>query len=74
MIPQFLIDDWRQDHPWPYDYQVEQDMILSRALIELYQQPQIFRSLVFRGGTALNKVYLKPAMRYSMEIASLPSQ
>jgi len=68
MIPQYLIDDWRQDHHWPYDYQVEQDIIISRALIEMYQQPKVAESLVFRGGTALNKVYLNPAMRYSEDI------
>ncbi|MEN8236827.1 MAG: nucleotidyl transferase AbiEii/AbiGii toxin family protein [Pseudomonadota bacterium] len=41
---------------------------LSRALIELYQHPVIQNSLAFRGGTALNKLFVKPAARYSEDL------
>lgn len=47
---------------------VEQDLIISRALIDLYNDQQIADSLVFRGGTALNKLFIKPASRYSEDI------
>lgn len=54
--------------PWIRDYQVEQDLIISRALINLYENPKIKDNLVFRGGTALNKLYIKPPARYSEDI------
>jgi predicted nucleotidyltransferase component of viral defense system len=47
---------------------IEQDLILSRALIDLYNSPIIANSLAFRGGTALNKLFLKPSARYSEDI------
>ncbi len=68
MIPEYCITEWRQHAPWSEDYQVEQDLILSRILIELYQNKHIIDSLVFRGGTALNKLYIKPPVRYSEDL------
>ncbi len=47
---------------------VEQDLVISRALVCLYNDPTIKDSLVFRGGTALNKLFIKPASRYSEDI------
>lgn len=34
----------------------------------MYQQQKVAESLVFRGGKALNKIYLNPALRYSEDI------
>ncbi len=68
MIPEFCLTEWRQEVPWVEDYQVEQDLIISRALINLYENPKIRNTLVFRGGTALHKLYIKPAARYSEDI------
>lgn len=68
MIEKFYLDEWRQQAPWVYLAQVEQDLIISRALIDLYRQPKIYETLVFRGGTALNKIYFKPPARYSEDI------
>ncbi|OGT38340.1 MAG: hypothetical protein A3F11_05810 [Gammaproteobacteria bacterium RIFCSPHIGHO2_12_FULL_37_14] len=68
MIPDFCLTEWRQQVPWVEDYQVEQDLIISRALISLYERPKIKNSLVFRGGTALHKLYIKPPARYSEDI------
>lgn len=68
MIPEFCLTEWRQQTPWVDDYQIEQDLIISRALINLYEQPKIRDNLVFRGGTALNKIYVQPAARYSENI------
>lgn len=48
--------------------QVEQDLIISRALVSLYERQDICDRLVFRGGTALNKIYFNPAARYSEDI------
>lgn len=68
MIPAYCLAEWRQQVPWVEDYQVEQDLIISRALISLYENAEIRRTLVFRGGTALYKIYIKPAARYSEDI------
>ena len=48
--------------------QVEQDLVVSRALVEMFSHPVLARSLAFRGGTALYKLYLTPAARYSEDI------
>lgn len=68
MIPFNSITEWRQHAPWIDDRQVEQDLVISRALIALYQQPKILDCLAFRGGTALNKLFIHPASRYSEDI------
>jgi predicted nucleotidyltransferase component of viral defense system len=68
MIPEYCLTEWRQQVPWVSDYQVEQDLIISRALVSLYENPKIKDNLVFRGGTALHKLYIKPAARYSEDI------
>ena len=68
MIETFYLDEWRQQRPWPRLLQVEQDLLISRVLVELYQCPKIRETLVFRGGTALNKLYFNPPMRYSEDI------
>lgn len=68
MIPINFIQQWREKAPWTYQSQIEQDLVLSRALISLYQQPIIQEALAFRGGTALNKLFYKPPMRYSEDL------
>jgi len=37
---------------------VEQDLLLSRVLIEMYQDDFLRDELVFRGGTCLHKLHL----------------
>ena len=68
MIPKAFITHWRQHAPWISDLQVEQDLIICRALIELYSSKLISETLVFRGGTALYKLYSTPSPRYSEDI------
>ena len=68
MIPKAHITAWRARAPWLADAQVEQDLIISRAIVELFRVPEIASSLVFRGGTALYKLYLDPPARYSEDI------
>ncbi len=67
MIPLDYITAWRVNAPWPQLSQVEQDLIICRALVELYNHPVIAKNLAFRGGTALFKLHLLPA-RYSEDI------
>lgn len=68
MIPENFIEKWRENAKWQTPAQVEQDLVISRALIDLYNNPHVQEALVFRGGTALNKLFLKPAARYSEDI------
>jgi predicted nucleotidyltransferase component of viral defense system len=67
MIPLDYITSWRVNAPWPQLSQIEQDLIICRALVELYNHPVIAKNLAFRGGTALFKLHLLPA-RYSEDI------
>jgi predicted nucleotidyltransferase component of viral defense system len=67
LIPQDFISEWKQHTPWPQSYQVEQDLIISRALVEIFNHPLLSESLAFRGGTALFKLHLSP-VRYSEDI------
>lgn len=68
MIPENFIEQWRGRAPWAALAMVEQDLIISKALADLYTQEVIQNSLVFRGGTALNKLYIQPPARYSEDI------
>ena len=67
MIPRNFIQEWRQNAPWSQDAQLEQDLIICRALVEIFSHPELAANLAFRGGTALFKLYLAP-MRYSEDI------
>lgn len=68
MIPRDYITEWRSEAPWIRDDQVEQDLVISRALVEIFSTPLLQDALAFRGGTALYKLHLKPAARYSEDI------
>lgn len=68
MIPQRYINEWKSQAPWPIDAQVEQDLIIARALVEIFSDDLLKKSLAFRGGTALHKLYLTPQIRYSEDI------
>jgi predicted nucleotidyltransferase component of viral defense system len=68
MIPKDYISAWRSEAPWLTDAQVEQDLVLSRSVVELYRIPELQNRLAFRGGTALNKLYFSSPSRYSEDI------
>ena len=68
MIPAADILAWRTEHPWVSNAQVEQDLIICRAVVELFTQPLLRKHLAFRGGTVLHKLFLLPATRYSEDI------
>ncbi|MGN6394833.1 MAG: nucleotidyl transferase AbiEii/AbiGii toxin family protein [Mucilaginibacter sp.] len=68
MIPQAFITAWRKKAPWQEDFQVEQDLVIERALMAIYSDEYLKERLAFRGGTALHKLYLSPAARYSEDI------
>ena len=68
MIPRDYITEWREQAPWVEDFQVEQDLIICKALVDIFSHPLLKEALAFRGGTALYKLHLKPAARYSEDI------
>ena len=68
MIPQAFITEWSNQVPWQTNEQVEQDLVICRALVEIFSDPFLGEQLAFRGGTALHKLYLHPQPRYSEDI------
>ncbi len=68
MIPQAFINEWRKYVPWSSDAQIEQDLILSRAIVDIFSAPFLAETLAFRGGTALHKLFIQPPGRYSEDI------
>ncbi len=68
MIPRDFITAWRAEALWIEDAQVEQDLVISKALVDIFSNPVLKDALAFRGGTALYKLFLKPAARYSEDI------
>lgn len=65
MIPRDFITEWRRKAPWVQDAQVEQDLVIHRALSEMFSLRIIKENLAFRGGTALYKLYCTSPVRYS---------
>jgi len=68
MLPRRYIEEWKEYAPWPEDAQVEQDLVIEKALLELFSNSFLRDRLAFRGGTALHKIFLKPQVRYSEDI------
>lgn len=68
MIPQSYIMEWSRQVPWKTNEQVEQDLVICRALVQIFSDDWLASSLAFRGGTALHKLYLSPQPRYSEDI------
>jgi len=68
LIPASYIQEWSSKAPWPDSRQVEQDLIISRALCELFNSPVLADKIAFRGGTAINKLLFRQPLRYSEDI------
>lgn len=68
MIPRAHITAWRSAAPWPANEQVEQDLVLSRALVAMFNQKVVADHALFRGGTALHKLFFPEGGRYSEDI------
>ncbi len=68
MIPRAMITEWRENAPWVADEHVEQDLILSQLLVELFANKVLQENIAFRGGTALFKLFLAPPVRYSEDL------
>ena len=68
MIPKAHIVEWRSVAQWVSDAQVEQDLIISRAMVAIFGTASLVDELAVRGGTAIHKLYIQPPRRYSEDI------
>lgn len=68
MIYRNDIVQWGADHPWPSEDQIEQDLLLSRAMIEIANDELLGEELALRGGTAFHKLFLPDPYRYSEDL------
>lgn len=68
MIPAAFLQAWSQEARWPDLRQVEQDLIICRALCDLFNAPALTGKIAFRGGTAIHKLLFKQPLRYSEDI------
>ena len=68
MIPAMNIIAWGNVAPWAEQRQIEQDLVISRAVVELFADDFLKEEIRFRGGTALNKLHFPAPLRYSEDI------
>ena len=68
MIPAQNIVAWGNVVPWADQRQVEQDLIISRALVAIFSDDMLRDAVRVRGGTALSKLHFPRPMRYSEDI------
>jgi predicted nucleotidyltransferase component of viral defense system len=68
LIPAAHLQAWRTHTPWPDLRQIEQDLIISRALCDLFNDAFLKERIAFRGGTAINKLLFEQPLRYSEDI------
>lgn len=68
MIPKKHILQWGAKAPWTLESQIEQDLVLSRIIVEIFSDPLLAKKLAFRGGTALHKLFMQQPERYSEDI------
>lgn len=74
MIPAAYLQEWSAKAPWPDSRQVEQDLIICRALCDLFNSPALAGKIAFRGGTAINKLLFRQPLRYSEDIDLVQTQ
>jgi predicted nucleotidyltransferase component of viral defense system len=74
LIPNAYLQAWSATAPWPDPRQVEQDLIISRALCDLFNTSALKGRIAFRGGTAINKLLFTQPLRYSEDIDLVQTQ
>ena len=68
MVLRGYIIEWNETVPWSDMHQVEQDLIIGRVLVAMYNDDFLASRLAFRGGTAIHRLYITPQARYSEDI------
>lgn len=74
MIPASYLQEWSIKARWPDSRQVEQDLIICRALYDLFNSPALAGKIAFRGATAINKLLLRQSLRYSEDLDLVQTQ
>ena len=64
MLSPAVIAHWRSVVPWATDHQVEHDLVLLRALLEMISDPTLASAFAVRGGTARHNLVLPAPLRY----------
>lgn len=68
MIDRPALVAWRSRAPWRNTVQIEQDLLLSRLMVEIATNDVLGPELAMRGGTCLHKLHLPAAQRYSEDL------
>jgi predicted nucleotidyltransferase component of viral defense system len=68
VIAQAYLNEWISHAPWPTQTQIEQDLVLSRLIVEVAEHKLLGGELALRGGTCLNKLHLPEPLRYSEDL------
>jgi predicted nucleotidyltransferase component of viral defense system len=68
VIPEPSITAWSTTRPWPSRPAIEQDLLLARTVVAIYEHPYLRNELAFRGGTCLHQVHLPTPRRYSEDL------
>jgi predicted nucleotidyltransferase component of viral defense system len=68
VIAQAYLNEWASQAPWPQQVQIEQDLVLSRLIVEIARHDLLAGELTFRGGTCLHKLHLPKQLRYSEDL------
>jgi hypothetical protein len=68
VIAQAYLNEWISRAPWPTQIQIEQDLVLSRLIVEIAGHELLGGELALRGGTCLNKLHLPEPLRYSEDL------
>ena len=68
MIPAQNVVAWGNVVPWADQRQIEQDLIIGRAVVEIFSDEMLRDALRLRGGTALNKLHFPVPLRYSEDV------
>lgn len=64
MIPRPYIAQWKDHVPWRSSVQVEQDLIISRALIALFNDDFLRKNRISTDFSGDMEGLLRPEMRY----------
>ncbi len=67
MISNDAIIEWQAKVGFASSLHAEQDLVLSRLIVEIADDEFLGEELVFRGGTCLHKLHLPKPLRYSEE-------
>jgi predicted nucleotidyltransferase component of viral defense system len=74
LIPNAYLQEWTAHAPWPDLRQVEQDLIICRAMCDLFSSEALRGRIAFRGGTAIHKLLFGKPLRYSEDIDLVQTQ